>query len=92
MVAAYERDAIRPRIGHVPRLARGHGEQRRNDVLPGQLAEQHKSTPSRRYGPSASGSAPFWGGHLSGQQKPRGLNEDYARELMELHTLGVDGA
>jgi uncharacterized protein (DUF1800 family) len=25
------------------------------------------------------------------KQKPRGLNENYARELMELHTLGVDG-
>ena len=24
-------------------------------------------------------------------QKPRGLNENYARELLELHTLGVDG-
>ena len=24
-------------------------------------------------------------------QAPRGLNENYARELMELHTLGVDG-
>jgi uncharacterized protein (DUF1800 family) len=24
-------------------------------------------------------------------RKPRGLNENYARELMELHTLGVDG-
>src|SRR4029453_8306829 len=23
--------------------------------------------------------------------RPRGLNENYARELMELHTLGVDG-
>ena len=29
----------------------------------------------------------------AGQQRaaPRGLNENYARELMELHTLGVDG-
>jgi uncharacterized protein (DUF1800 family) len=27
----------------------------------------------------------------SGQRKRRGLNENYARELMELHTLGVDG-
>ena len=26
-----------------------------------------------------------------GKQPPRGLNENYARELMELHTLGVDG-
>jgi len=25
------------------------------------------------------------------QQMPKGLNENYARELMELHTLGVDG-
>ncbi len=25
------------------------------------------------------------------QSAPRGLNENYARELMELHTLGVDG-
>jgi uncharacterized protein (DUF1800 family) len=25
------------------------------------------------------------------QKMPRGLNENYARELMELHTLGVDG-
>ncbi|MCC7342918.1 MAG: DUF1800 domain-containing protein [Bryobacterales bacterium] len=26
-----------------------------------------------------------------GNRAPRGLNENYARELMELHTLGVDG-
>jgi uncharacterized protein (DUF1800 family) len=25
------------------------------------------------------------------KRKPRGVNENYARELMELHTLGVDG-
>lgn len=27
----------------------------------------------------------------AGQQQRRGINENYARELMELHTLGVDG-
>jgi uncharacterized protein (DUF1800 family) len=27
----------------------------------------------------------------AGGRRPRGLNENYARELMELHTLGVDG-
>jgi uncharacterized protein (DUF1800 family) len=27
----------------------------------------------------------------NGQNRARGLNENYARELMELHTLGVDG-
>jgi uncharacterized protein (DUF1800 family) len=25
------------------------------------------------------------------RQRPRGINENYARELMELHTMGVDG-
>jgi uncharacterized protein (DUF1800 family) len=28
---------------------------------------------------------------VANQQRPRGLNENYARELLELHTLGVDG-
>jgi uncharacterized protein (DUF1800 family) len=28
---------------------------------------------------------------LGGKNRPTGLNENYARELMELHTLGVDG-
>ena len=31
------------------------------------------------------------GGRTRGPRAPRGLNENYARELMELHTLGVDG-
>jgi len=30
-------------------------------------------------------------GRLRPQQQRRGINENYARELMELHTLGVDG-
>ena len=30
-------------------------------------------------------------GAAKGQKKKGGLNENYARELMELHTLGVDG-
>jgi uncharacterized protein (DUF1800 family) len=29
--------------------------------------------------------------NVGGAQRDRGLNENYARELMELHTLGVDG-
>lgn len=31
------------------------------------------------------------GGAGKGKKKMRGINENYARELMELHTLGVDG-
>ena len=30
-------------------------------------------------------------GAAQGKNAPRGLNENYGRELMELHTLGVDG-
>jgi uncharacterized protein (DUF1800 family) len=30
-------------------------------------------------------------GKAAGKKGPKGLNENYARELMELHTLGVDG-
>jgi uncharacterized protein (DUF1800 family) len=30
-------------------------------------------------------------GRMRQQRRPRGLNENYARELLELHTLGVDG-
>ena len=35
--------------------------------------------------------APVAGGLQASGKKKRGLNENYARELMELHTLGVDG-
>ena len=39
---------------------------------------------------SASPDSP--GARLAGpNNRRRGLNENYARELMELHTLGVDG-
>jgi uncharacterized protein (DUF1800 family) len=31
------------------------------------------------------------GAAAAAARRPRGLNENYARELMELHTLGVDG-
>jgi uncharacterized protein (DUF1800 family) len=38
--------------------------------------------------PSTAGQLPL---QPQRQQRSRGLNENYARELMELHTLGVDG-
>ncbi len=43
----------------------------------------------RRSGPTARGDAEME--QLARRMRPRGLNENYARELMELHTLGVDG-
>jgi uncharacterized protein (DUF1800 family) len=44
--------------------------------------------------PRPSGSRPRNGGQAGAAQPPKrtfGINENYARELMELHTLGVDG-
>jgi uncharacterized protein (DUF1800 family) len=41
-------------------------------------------------GPNGPGRAPG-AAPPNRPQAPRGLNENYARELMELHTLGVDG-
>jgi uncharacterized protein (DUF1800 family) len=50
----------------------------------------------RRRGPFAFGGGGLGGaGTIANGRRPqaerRGLNENYARELMELHTLGVDG-
>jgi uncharacterized protein (DUF1800 family) len=39
----------------------------------------------------ASGRMPGDSAAPARRQRPTGLNENYARELMELHTLGVDG-
>lgn len=39
----------------------------------------------------AQGRPVAWKAHAKTAAKPSGLNENYARELMELHTLGVDG-
>jgi uncharacterized protein (DUF1800 family) len=41
--------------------------------------------------PNASGANPNNPNVLQKQPQKRGLNENYGRELMELHTLGVDG-
>ena len=54
--------------------------------------------PRRAFGrPRANGMPPGGGRTIADlpkaaqNRRPRGLNENYARELMELHTLGVDG-
>lgn len=59
-------------------LRGGNGEPRSGN-------RARRGRPSVRFGQQpAAGSA-------GGAQRRRGLNENYARELMELHTLGVDG-
>jgi uncharacterized protein (DUF1800 family) len=78
LVTEYERDAIRP---HVLGKFRD-------------LLEATAKSPAMLFyldnwqsvGPNAPGA-----GRGNGKQARRGLNENYGRELMELHTLGVNG-
>ena len=91
------------RLGQLPRSARRHGEEPGDALLSRQLAEcrseggrtahssveqPHARARLGRRGQRAGNSMP-----PPQQQAARrsGLNENYARELMELHTLGVDG-
>ena len=46
------------------------------------------ATPQERTFPSSSGTAP---NATPGSKQERGLNENYGREVMELHTVGVNG-
>jgi uncharacterized protein (DUF1800 family) len=70
---------------HLGRAAQGLGRVIR-PWAPFGLGAAGSVTPQQRSGNQPAGSA---------QPRPRanrhGLNENYARELMELHTLGVDG-
>jgi uncharacterized protein (DUF1800 family) len=76
-LTAYERDVIRPHaLGRFPDLLRATA---RHPAMLFYLDNWLSTRPgfAPRGGPNAG--------------RPAGLNENYARELMELHTLGVDG-
>ncbi len=77
LVTAYERDAIRP---HVLGKFRD-------------LLEATASSPAMLfYLDNWQSVSPNLPGIVAAANRPRrGLNENYGRELMELHTLGVDG-
>jgi uncharacterized protein (DUF1800 family) len=76
LIPTYEREAIRPNVlGHF------------RDVL-----EATASSPAMLfYLDNWQSVAPGLDRRQNGNRPQRGLNENYARELMELHTLGVDG-
>ncbi len=75
MVGAYERDAIRPFV-----FGRFHDLLRATASHPAMLFYLDNWTSSWE-GP----------GGAAGKRRRAGINENYARELLELHTLGVDG-
>jgi uncharacterized protein (DUF1800 family) len=83
-ITAYERDAIRPHVlGNFRQLL---------DAVAKSPAMLFYLDNWMSVDPQGSrGSRGSRGSQDSAPQRMRGLNENYARELMELHTLGVDG-
>ncbi len=78
LVSAYERDAIRPYVfGRFRDLL---GATAKHPAMLFYLDNWLSTAPGFQ--------SPI---RINAKQKAGGLNENYARELMELHTLGVDG-
>jgi uncharacterized protein (DUF1800 family) len=100
-ILAYERDAIRPHaLGTVRALLEAtarhpamlyyldNAESTAAPDSPTLMGDEMQSVRAvRRPGPFGYGPPPM----APKGPKGKGLNENYARELMELHTLGVDG-
>ncbi len=87
LLSSYERDAIRPHVlGHFKDLLIATA---RHPAMLYYLDNFESVSPG------AFAIGPFAGaaGNLAQQlsRQARGINENYGRELMELHTLGVDG-
>ncbi len=103
LIGAYERDVIRPRAwGRFEDLLLATAESPAmlfyldnwlsadpNAPPPG-LARGRYLRPGRFGFPGGPGTPPGADAQ-PGKSRKRGLNENYAREIMELHTLGVDG-
>jgi uncharacterized protein (DUF1800 family) len=80
MVTSYERDVIRPRVlGKFKNLLVATAE---SPAMLFYLDNWQSVAPDAGLNPNRT---------VNPNRRRRGLNENYARELMELHTLGVDG-
>jgi uncharacterized protein (DUF1800 family) len=101
LLTSYDRDTIRPRtMGKFQDLLRATAE---SPAMLFYLDNFQSVSPNAQQGPQRpnGGRRPLpdllrMGNNPQGQQpqpqqQRRGINENYARELMELHTLGVDG-
>jgi uncharacterized protein (DUF1800 family) len=92
LLTSYERDAVRPHIwGHFEDLliatAKSPAMLFYLDNARSVAAPENRPEQTQRFGRGR-----FFARRMQ-EQKPNrgGLNENYAREIMELHTLGVDG-
>jgi uncharacterized protein (DUF1800 family) len=84
----YDREVIRPHVlGQFRDLL---GSVARSPAMLFYLDNWRSAADSGR---RTLGARPQAGGRrgVQGRRRPRGINENYARELLELHTLGVDG-
>src|SRR4051812_40716988 len=82
----YERDAIRPNV--LGRFRDLLGATARNPAMLFYLDNWQSSAPADEGSNRRQRRSPP---PVKAAQRSRGVNENYARELMELHTLGVDG-
>jgi uncharacterized protein (DUF1800 family) len=81
LVPSYEREAIRPHLlGHFRDLLEATAQ---SPAMLFYLDNWESVGPDTQRRPANA--------KQNAKQPTRGLNENYARELMELHTLGVDG-
>jgi uncharacterized protein (DUF1800 family) len=94
MLNAYERDVIRPHaLGKFKDILAATAKSPAmlfyldNWESVGPESELAKYGAQRRVGPRTRFFRPL----PQAKNRPSGLNENYAREIMELHTLGVDG-
>jgi uncharacterized protein (DUF1800 family) len=84
-IPAYERDVIRPNaLGRFNELLLETAKSPAMLYYLDNFSSSAPVTDSMRGGPGDSGRA-------LQARRSRGINENYAREVMELHTLGVDG-
>jgi len=98
----YERDAIRPRVFGKFRDLLGATAQspamlfyldnwQSSAPAGARSDEPQRMTSFRMARRRDRGTAAAAASSVPANRRPRGLNENYARELMELHTLGVEG-
>jgi uncharacterized protein (DUF1800 family) len=83
LAGSYEREAIRPHV-----LARFEDMVLASSKHPAMLVYLDNF---QSIGPNSRGAQFAGRGRGQAAQQARGLNENYARELLELHTLGVNG-
>jgi uncharacterized protein (DUF1800 family) len=93
LLTSYERDAIRPHVlGHFKDLLLAVAQHPVMLYYLDNWESMAADTDDRRdIGPFAPAIAAVLIPRLQANRQPHGLNENYGREIMELHTLGVNG-